>query len=96
MSELAIDATGWRSAEWAKEKGLFTQIFADEQQMDQAIQQLTSQLASSNPEAMKALKEIFWQGTENWDELLLKRAAISGRLVLSEFTKSAISSFKAK
>lgn len=96
MSELAIDATGWRSAEWAKEKGLFTQVFADEQQMDQAIQELTSQLANSNPEAMKALKEIFWEGTENWDELLLKRAAISGRLVLSEFTKSAISSFKAK
>jgi methylglutaconyl-CoA hydratase len=53
-------------------------------------------LANSNPEAMSELKEIFWQGTEHWDELLVSRAAISGRLVLSDFTRSAISAFKAK
>ncbi len=96
MSELAINATEWRSAQWAKDKGLYTEIFSDESQMDAAIQKLSTQLAASNPEALLALKQIFWEGTEHWDQLLLDRAAISGRLVLSDFTKAAISAFKAK
>jgi methylglutaconyl-CoA hydratase len=96
MSELAINATEWRSAKWAKEKGLYTEVFDDEANLDAAIEALSAKLANSNPEAMKELKQIFWQGTENWDNLLLERAAISGRLVLSEFTKAAISAFKAK
>ncbi|MFM6965297.1 MAG: enoyl-CoA hydratase/isomerase family protein [Sphingomonadales bacterium] len=96
MSELAINATEWRSAQWAKDKGLYTEIFSDESQMDAAVQKLSTQLAASNPEAMLALKQIFWEGTEHWDQLLLDRAAISGRLVLSDFTKAAISAFKAK
>jgi methylglutaconyl-CoA hydratase len=96
MSELAINATEWRSAQWAKEKGLYTEIFEDEASLDLAIESLSSKLAGSNPEAMQELKNIFWQGTENWDQLLVERAAISGRLVLSEFTRKAISAFKAK
>jgi methylglutaconyl-CoA hydratase len=96
MSELAINATEWRSAQWAKDKGLYTEIYEDEASMDAAIQTLSTKLAQSNPEAMQELKKIFWEGTENWDELLVQRAAISGRLVLSEFTRNAISAFKAK
>jgi methylglutaconyl-CoA hydratase len=53
-------------------------------------------LSNSNPEAMKDLKKIFWQGTSHWDDLLEERAGISGRLVLSEFTRNAISAFKSK
>lgn len=96
MSELAVNATEWRSASWAKSKGLYTEIFDDSQTMDAAIDQLIKQLLKSNPEAMKELKQIFWQGTEHWDQLLMERASISGRLVLSEFTRNAISAFKAK
>jgi methylglutaconyl-CoA hydratase len=92
----STSATEWRSAQWAKEKGLYTEIFEDEASMDAAIQTLSTKLAQSNPDAMQELKKIFWEGTENWDELLVQRAAISGRLVLSEFTRNAISAFKAK
>lgn len=96
MSELAINATEWRSAAWAKEKGLYTDIFNDAESMDSEIDRLIAQLLKSNPEAMSELKQVFWQGTEHWDQLLMDRASISGRLVLSEFTRNAISSFKAK
>jgi methylglutaconyl-CoA hydratase len=96
MSELAINATEWRSAEWAKERGLYTDIFNDLESMDAAIDRLIVQLLKSNPEAMSELKTVFWQGTEHWNQLLMDRASISGRLVLSEFTRNAISSFKAK
>ena len=64
--------------------------------MDSEIDRLIAQLLKSNPEAMSELKQVFWQGTEHWDQLLMDRASISGRLVLSEFTRNAISSFKAK
>jgi methylglutaconyl-CoA hydratase len=96
MSELAINATEWRSAEWAKKKGLFTDVYDNAEEMDAEIQRLARKLAKSNPEAMSKLKAIFWQGTDHWDELLIERAAISGNLVLSEFTVNAIHSFKAK
>lgn len=94
MSQLAINATEWQSAQWAKEKGLFTEIFETSEQMDEAIQVLANRLASSNPEAMSELKKIFWRGTEDWGTLLFERAEISGRLVLSDFTKNAINKFK--
>lgn len=96
FSQLTINATEFRSAAWAASKGLYSEVYPDTEKMDQAIDALTKQLAQSSPEAMKAIKEIFWQGTEDWDQKLVERAKISGRLVLSAFTKEAISRFKAK
>lgn len=96
FSAMAIDATEWRSAEWAKTCGLYADIFNDVSQLDEAIARLASQLSKSNPEAMAMLKQIFWQGTEHWDTLLLERAAMSGKLVLSDFTRNAIQQFKTK
>lgn len=96
FSQLAIDATEWRTAEWARKHGLYSEVHKDIAGMDEGIQMLANRLAHSNPEAMADLKKIFWQGTEHWDELLTQRAAISGRLVLSDFTRNAINSFKKK
>lgn len=96
MSELAINATEWRSADWAKRKGLYVELFDDTHSLDKEINRLANQLSKSNPEAMTMLKSIFWQGTEHWDTLLLDRASMSGKLVLSDFTINAINSFKKK
>lgn len=96
MSELAINATEWRSADWAESRGLYNHTFETIEEMDSSISQLVDRLKKSNPEAMTMLKKVFWQGTENWDELLAERAAMSGKLVLSDFTKNAISAFKKK
>jgi methylglutaconyl-CoA hydratase len=96
MSQLAINATEWRSADWAREKGLYAEIFDSVDELDAGVEALANKLAGSNPEAMRLLKEIFWEGTENWDNLLKVRAAMSGELVLSDFTKNAINAFKKK
>jgi methylglutaconyl-CoA hydratase len=96
FSTLSIDAISFRNAEWARRKGLFAEVHDSVENMDEAIHKLTETLAHSSPEAMAEMKKIFWKGTEHWDELLQQRAAISGRLVLSEFTKNAIAKFKAK
>lgn len=96
FSQLAIDANLWRNAEWAKHKGLFAEVHSSIESMDESVYRLANSLSHSNPDAMIEMKKIFWKGTEHWDELLKERAAISGRLVLSEFTKNAINKFKAK
>ncbi len=96
MTQLAFNATEWRSAEWAMQHGLFAEVFDTANEMDDAVLKLATQLAASNPEAMQLMKKAFWSGTENWDELLDERAGISGKLVLSDFTKNAINKFKTK
>lgn len=96
FSQLSINATEWQSAKWAKEKGLYSDVFPTIETLDKGLLELAEKIASSNPEAMTKLKEIFWRGTEHWDTLLPERAEISGRLVLSEFTRKAIEKFKGK
>lgn len=96
FSQLAADAWMWRSAAWAETKGLYAVLHDSVEEMDEAVKQLADRLASANPEATIEMKKTFWSGTENWDDLLLERANISGRLVLSEFTRKAIDAFKQK
>lgn len=94
--QLTINATEWQSAQWAKEKGLYAEVFTSITEMDKGIETLAAKLASSNPEAMSMLKKAMWEGTENWDNLLIERAGMSGKLVLSDFTVNAINKFKQK
>ena len=95
FSEMSIDAD-WRDAAWAKQKGLYVDTYDDIAQLDKAVNDFAKSLAQKSPEAMRELKKVLWQGTENWNELLEQRAEISGKLVLSDFTKNAIAAFKKK
>ena len=96
FTALSIDAAMWRNSDWAKRKGLFAEVHENIESTDESIFRLAHHLAHNNPVAMAEMKKMFWKGTEDWDFLLKERAAISGRLVLSEFTKTAIEKFKAK
>ena len=96
FTNLAINATEWRDANWAKSVGLYADVYSGLPNLDDAVNSLAKKLAESNPEAMAEIKKIAWAGTENWDKLLIERAGISGRLVLSEFTVKAINKFKGK
>jgi len=94
FTQLTIDAEMWRSADWAKRKGLYAELHGDIAAVDGSIERLANHLTHSNPEAMRELKKIFWKGCEHWDELLYERAAISGRLILSDYSKNFIRKFK--
>lgn len=96
FSALSIDAAMWRNSEWAKRKGLFAEVHENIENMDESIERLAHFLSHSNPEAMAEMKKMLWRDTDHWDILLRERAAISGRLVLSNFTKTAIEKFKSK
>ena len=96
FQQMSIHAAKWHTASWAKEKGMYNEVFDSIEEMDTSINSLLSFLVNSNPEAMKDLKQIFWEGTENWDQFLVERAKISGKLVLSDFTRNSIQKFKGK
>lgn len=94
LSELSLDAENWKTAYWAQKKGLFARVFENQADMDEAIDHLTQKLSGYNMEALIEMKKIFWKDTEHWDTLLKERAAISGQLALSEFTKQTLEKFK--
>ncbi|GAB2762033.1 enoyl-CoA hydratase/isomerase family protein [Salinimicrobium soli] len=94
LAELTLAAQVWKNAYWAQEKGLYARVFESIPEMDKELEYFTAQLSGYNPEALAEMKKVLWSGTENWEHLLYERAAVSGELVLSEFTKNALSKFK--
>lgn len=91
LSELTLAAHEWNNAYWAQEKGLYSRVFDSISEMDKELDFFAEKLASYNPAALREMKKVLWEGTEKWDSLLQERAAISGELVLSEFTRNALS-----
>ncbi|HET6528779.1 MAG TPA: enoyl-CoA hydratase/isomerase family protein [Balneolaceae bacterium] len=96
FSTLSTDASNWHDADWAREKGLFSKVCETHERLDEEVNNLAKRLSGYSPDAMKELKKVFWKGTGEWDSLLKERAEISGRLVLSDFTKEFIKEFKKK
>ena len=94
LAELSLSPTEWKNAYWAKEKGLFAKVFSSLKELDKELDFFTQKLSTYNPDALYEWKKVLWEGTENWDQLLSERAAITGALVLSEFTRNALSKFK--
>ena len=93
MSQLSINPTAWKSADWALNQGLYAQVLESQEELNTHALQFAKELATYNPEAQQQLKKVLWSGTEQWDELLARRAEISGNLVLSDFTKDALARF---
>jgi len=94
LAEMSLAPSEWKNAYWAKEKGLFAKVFSSLNELDKELEFFAQKLAAYNPEALSEWKKVLWEGTENWGQLLSERAAISGTLVLSAFTKNALSKFK--
>lgn len=93
MTQMTLAAHEWKSAAWAFEKGLFS-VLCDVENLDAEVEIFAKKLSSYNPEALYEMKKIIWEGTEQWESLLFERAAITGKLVLSDFTKNALLQFK--
>ena len=94
FSQLTLDATTFYDASWAQNKGLYASVYETNDELEDAVQKLAQSFTSYNPDALIALKKILWKDTENWDELLQERAVISGKLILSPFTKEALKRFQ--
>lgn len=94
MSEMTLNPTAWKSSKWAFEKGLYSELFETIEELDFRLEEYTKELSSYNEEALFEMKKVLWEGTSHWENLLYERASISGKLVLSDFTKKALEKFK--
>ena len=90
MSEMTLAAHEWKTAAWAHQKGLYAKVLLTQEELDIEVSDFAKKLANYNPEALAEMKKVFWEGTSHWDKLLKERASISGKLVLSDFTKNAL------
>lgn len=95
FQSLAVHAD-WHDAAWCERHGVYSAVVEDEAALDAAIDAHAKRLAASNPEAMREMKRIFWRGTDDWEALMGERAAMSGRMVLSAFTRDALARFRAR
>lgn len=93
MVEMTLTAHAWKSAEWAFQKGLYS-VLSNAENLDAEVENFAQKLSSYNPESLKEMKKIIWEGTEQWESLLFERAAITGKLVLSDFSRNALLQFK--
>ena len=96
FSQLAINATEWQTASWAKDKGLYNEVFDSVDQLDKYMDHFSEKLLASSPMALRSLKQILWSGTDHWDQLLDERAAISGQLVTTAAAQEAIKKVKSE
>ncbi|MCB9426572.1 MAG: enoyl-CoA hydratase/isomerase family protein [Flavobacteriales bacterium] len=96
LSHLSLSPTEWKSAEWAAQQGLFAKVVASNEELEKEVNDYAQQMAQFSAKALKEMKKMLWEGTEDWDELLAKRASVSGQLVLSEETRAALQQFKNK
>ena len=94
FSAMALDAD-WRDAAWGGQHGLYAKVFDTPAELEASVEAFVTQLVTANPEAAAQIKRITWAGTESWEQLLEERAGMSGRMVLSEYTRSAIDRFRA-
>ncbi|MFT4023050.1 MAG: enoyl-CoA hydratase/isomerase family protein [Flavihumibacter sp.] len=96
FSQLAIDSTMWRNADWARRKGLYAELHPNVESMDESIFRLTTTLSNSSLQAMADIKKLLWKNTDHWDQLLFDNASISGRLILTEPARAAVARLRAK
>ena len=94
LSQISLNPSKFFTTSWAKDNGLYTEVFENISELDLAVQAFAEELCSFNQEAMNEIKKLFWRGTDHWDTLLDEQAKISGRLVLSSFTKEKLNKFK--
>jgi len=89
FTHLSLD-TQWRDAEWGKNFGLYSKVVDTNEELDQEIKKLADDLSKFNLNSLMKLKEIFWEKTENWEQLIDERAEISARLILSEIASGRL------
>lgn len=96
FSEMTMNPAEWKSPDWIMEKGMYNFVYPNAETCEKASYEFARQLTAYSPEAMRDLKSVFWKGTEDWKDTMVKRAEMSGRLVLTDFTKQTLKKFKEK
>ena len=94
LATLSLNPTHWQNAYWGQKSGLYAEVYDSLESLDKKINELSEDLSKSNPDALQEMKKVLWENTSHWNQLMEERAEISGKLVLSEFTRKALEKYK--
>lgn len=86
----------WHDAAWCERHGLYAQVVPDIAALDATVDAHARRLAAANPEAMAEMKRIYWKDVDDWEARMDARAQLSGRMVLSDFTRDALARFRSR
>ena len=89
--EMTFNPDIWYSANWSYQSGLVSQI--EDDLLKKTIVK-AKQLASLNKRALIELKKMFWKNKHKLEKEMIKRAEISGELILSDYVKNQLRKFK--
>lgn len=92
--QLALNPSEWQPATWAKDKGLFQECFDHSDQLDSYLIRYLDKMTSYSVLALSEMKNLIWEGTEDWSGLLQKRAEKSAVLLLHETTQSMLKRYR--
>lgn len=88
---MALSPNKWKSADWCLDKGMYSEI-ADSAK--ERAKEVALCYAKYSTEAMKEMKNMFWDKYPGIEREMELRAEQSGRLVLSESTVKILKAFK--
>ncbi|NND31304.1 MAG: enoyl-CoA hydratase/isomerase family protein [Saprospiraceae bacterium] len=96
FTKLALNPQEWQTADWAREEGLYQDVFEDNRKLDIYLKKYLQTMTSYSYEALKGMKQMLWQGAEDWSGLLSERAKTSARLLMQEETRELLYSVAKK
>lgn len=92
FSRMALNPSTWQDAVWAQNEGLYQDIFESIEDLDIYLTEYLNKLTSYNSEALRQMKLLLWERTEDWQVLLHKRAEKSANLLLTDSCQKLIKS----
>lgn len=93
MIAMSLDAE-FRDANWAVQHNVYNKIFSTISEMDEEIEKFLNRLSTKNHKVLAKIKELSWEGTEHFGEILPEKINISANLVLEDSAKENIQKIK--
>lgn len=93
FAAMAIDAD-FRSAAWAEQHNMYHLVSNSISEMDERIEVFLKTLSNRSDDALALIKQVSWEGTEHFNDLMPDRIHMSASLILEDSAKENIAKIK--
>ncbi len=90
LKKLALNPGEWQTAQRCFELGFYEELFDTPELMDAYLERYLNAMIGYSTPALAQMKQMLWEGTEDWETLLYERAKVSGQLVVTPEAQRAI------
>ena len=93
FAQLSLEAENWKTAKWAKKKGLYNSVVNSHKELEISAGKLAEKFGNYSSDAMQKLRKLHWKNTEHWEDTLKSNAEITAKLLLKDAAQSIIEKF---